>query len=65
MLNCESKLAGIRLRAWGLVGLLGANALTLVGITHASTDGELNLALLFGGVLTISLLFLLSTPDRD
>lgn len=65
MLNCESKLGGIRLRAWGLAALLGANALTLVGVARATNEGGVNLPLVVGGILTAALLFMLSTPDRN
>ena len=64
MMDCERKVAGLRLRLWGLLALFFSNALGLYGMARKMAGEGGDVAIAAGVILTLLLLMLLSVPDR-
>lgn len=64
-MNLEKTIGPLRLRAWGLIVNLIANAMALYGLSQVLSGEGGVIFLVIGGVITLACLLILATPVKD
>lgn len=60
----DRPLGPMRIRAWGLLANMGANATALYGLQQVLRDGSGQVTLAVGVVLSLVLIALIAVPSR-